>query len=37
MLSIVKTLKEFSTILLGQQLKTYADHKNLTCKKFNTK
>ena len=23
-------------ILLGQKLKTYTDHKNLTCKKFNT-
>ena len=36
MLSIVKTLKEFCTILLGQQLKLFTDHKNLTCKKFNT-
>ena len=36
LLSIVKTLKEFCTILLGQLLKIYTDHKNLTCKNFNT-
>ena len=35
-LSMVKTLKEFRTILLGQQFKTFTDHKNLTCKNFNT-
>ena len=31
-ISIFKTLKEFHTILLGQQLKMYTDHKNITCK-----
>ena len=36
LLSIVETLKGFCTILLGQQLKIYTDHKNLTCKNFNT-
>ena len=36
MLSIVETLKVFRTILLGQHLKIYTDHKNLTCKKINT-
>ena len=34
-LSIVKTLKEFRTILLGQQLKIFTEHKNPTCKFFN--
>ena len=34
-LSIVETLKEFRTILLGQKLKIYTDHKNITCKNFN--
>ena len=34
-LSIVKTLKGFRTILLGQKLRIYTDHKNLTCKCFN--
>ena len=32
LLSIFKTLKEFKTILLGQKLRIYPDHKNLTCK-----
>ena len=32
--SIVKTLKEFRTILLGQEFKIYTDHKNITCKKL---
>lgn len=37
LLSIVATLNEFRNILLGQQLIFYTDHKNLTCKSFNTK
>ena len=36
LLSIVETFKEFRNILLGQQLRVYTDHKNLTCKNFNT-
>ena len=36
LLAIVETLKEFRTILLGQQLRVYTDHKNLTFKNFNT-
>ena len=35
LLAIVETLKEFRTILLGQQLKIYTDHKNLTFNNFN--
>ena len=35
LLSIFVTLKEFCAILLGQKLKIYTDHKNLTCKYFN--
>ena len=35
-LSIVETLKEFTNILLGLQIKVYADHKNLTHKTFHT-
>ena len=36
LLAIVETLKEFRTILLGQKLKIFTDHKNLTFTKFNT-
>ena len=35
-MSIVETLKEVRNILLGQQIKVYTDHKNLTYKTFNT-
>ena len=36
LLSIVETLKEFKNILYGQEIRVYTDHKNLTCKTFNT-
>ena len=36
LLSIIETIKEFRTILLGQRLRIYNDHKKLTCKNFNT-
>ena len=32
LICIIETLKEFRTILLGQKLRIYTDHKNLTCK-----
>jgi hypothetical protein len=35
LLYIVKTLKEFCTILLGQRIKVHTDHENLTYKTFN--
>jgi len=36
LLSIVETLKEFKNILLGHKIIVHTDHKNLTCKNFNT-
>ena len=36
LLSIVSTQKEFRITLLGQKLIIHTDHKNLTCKNFNT-
>ena len=35
LLSILNILKVFHTNLLGQKLKLYTEHKNLTCKNFN--
>ena len=36
LLSMVETLKEFCTILLGQQFKIFTDQKNITSKSFHT-
>ena len=36
LLSIVETLKEYRSILLGQRINVYTDHKNLTFKDFKT-
>ena len=36
MLSIIETLKEFWNVLLGQHIKVYTDHQNLTYANFNT-
>ena len=36
LLSIVKVLKEFINILLGQQIRVHTDHENLTYKKFDS-
>ena len=36
LLAIMETLKEFRNILLGQRIKVYTDHKNLTYATFNT-
>ena len=36
LISIIITLKQFRTILIGQKWRIYTDHKNLTCKNFNT-
>jgi hypothetical protein len=36
LLAIVETLQEYRTILLGQIVKIYTDHKNLTFANFNT-
>ena len=33
---IFENLKEFRTILIGQKLRIYNDHKNFTCKNFKT-
>ena len=32
LISIVETLKEFCTLLLGQELKIFTYHQNITCK-----
>ena len=35
-ISIIETLKDFRTILLGQKLWIHTDHKKITCNFFNT-
>ena len=35
-IAIIKTLKEFKNILLGQDIKVYTDHKNRTYKTHNS-
>lgn len=35
LLAVVETLEEFRNILLGQKIRVYTDHKNLTFKNFN--
>jgi hypothetical protein len=37
LLSIMETLKEFCTILLGMKIVVHTNHKNLTYNNFNTK
>ena len=36
LLSIAETLKEFRNILLGQRIKAFTDHQNLTYTNWNT-
>ena len=36
LLSTVETLKEHHNVLLGHEIEVFTDHKNLTCKTFNT-
>ena len=36
LLRILKTLKEFETILIGKRLELFTDHKSHTDKNFNT-
>ena len=36
LLSILETLKEFHTILLGNRIIEYTDHKNITFENFTT-
>ena len=36
LLIIVETLNQFRTILLGQKIRIHTNHKNITCKNFNT-